>query len=118
MSQFVKLPPITKPRTGCGSFGTTPIFASLESYICGSATAGIMKGDNLAFDYQRMESELPSDDPRFILKFWEAEAVKDPDHDWRCFYGNALDENEYQRQAPGEWVLVKQGLGYAGGEEF
>jgi hypothetical protein len=43
----------------------------------------------------------------------EAQAVADPDHDWRIYFYGPMYESEYQRQGEGMWVLVKKGLGFA-----
>jgi len=47
------------------------------------------------------------------LATYEARAAADPDHDWRvCFYA-PLHEEEYQRQGPEAWVLIRSGEGFA-----
>ena len=43
----------------------------------------------------------------------EALALEDPDKDWRIFLMGPLSEREYQRHGPGQWVLIKQGEGFA-----
>lgn len=44
---------------------------------------------------------------------YEDVAAGDPDHDWRLFVDGPLSDYTYQRQGEGEWVLVKQGQGFA-----
>ena len=44
---------------------------------------------------------------------YEDVAAGDPDHDWRLFVNGPLSDYTYQRQGEGEWVLVKQGQGFA-----
>lgn len=40
-------------------------------------------------------------------------AAKDPDHDWRIVLYGPMHGESYQRQAPGEWVLVETNQGFA-----
>jgi hypothetical protein len=47
------------------------------------------------------------------LATYEALAATDPDHDWRVHFATALHEEEYQRQGPEAWVLVRSGEGFA-----
>jgi len=47
------------------------------------------------------------------LATYEAEAVLDPDHDWRVLFYGAMHEEEYQRQDVGSWVLIRSGMGFA-----
>lgn len=54
------------------------------------------------------------DDEHFrYLREFEDMAKVDSDHDWRCILEAPLWMNEFQRQAPGEWVLVRTGPGFA-----
>lgn len=43
----------------------------------------------------------------------EALALSDPDHDWRIQIEGPLSGRTYQRQGPGNWVLVEQNEGFA-----
>jgi hypothetical protein len=43
----------------------------------------------------------------------EALALADPDHDWRIQLISAYYDAEYQRQGPGQWVLVRKDEGIA-----
>ena len=40
-------------------------------------------------------------------------AMENPEHDWRIVLNAPLWNRTYQRQAPGLWVLVEQGRGFA-----
>jgi hypothetical protein len=43
----------------------------------------------------------------------ENTALKDPDNDWRIIMDGPLHGETYQRQADGEWVLIKTNIGFA-----
>ena len=47
------------------------------------------------------------------LATYEALAAADPDHDWRVCFVAPLHEEEYQRQGPEAWVLIRSGEGFA-----
>lgn len=47
------------------------------------------------------------------LAHFEAVAAEDPDHDWRVRFYAPLHEEEYQRQGPEAWVLIRSGEGFA-----
>lgn len=47
------------------------------------------------------------------LAVYEAQAAADPDHDWRVIFWRPLHEEEYQRQGPEAWVLIRSGEGFA-----
>jgi len=47
------------------------------------------------------------------LATFEAQALDDPDHDWRVVFYGSLHEEEYQRQGEGSWVLIRSGMGFA-----
>lgn len=47
------------------------------------------------------------------LKEIEAEAVKDPDHDWRAQFDLPLRGGQYQRHGEGKWVLIESNQGFA-----
>lgn len=47
------------------------------------------------------------------LKDAERAAAKRPRHDWRVLLEAPLRSQEYQRQGPKKWVLVKSGQGFA-----
>lgn len=40
-------------------------------------------------------------------------ALRDPDHDWRITLDAPLRSRTYQRHAPGTWVLIESGRGFA-----
>lgn len=54
-----------------------------------------------------------SDDELMTGAQAEAMAAEDPDNDWRIIMIGPLSERTYQRHAQGEWVLIKQGKGFA-----
>ncbi len=43
----------------------------------------------------------------------EAMAAADPAHDWRISLYAPLSSAVYQRQGPGQWVLIERGEGFA-----
>ena len=51
--------------------------------------------------------------PYPTLADFEAQAAADPDHDWRVRFWGMLHEEEYQRQGPEAWVLVRSAEGFA-----
>lgn len=53
------------------------------------------------------------EDPVWTVGAVENLAAADPDHDWRIFYNTPLWEGEYQRHGPGQWVLIRKGMGFA-----
>lgn len=75
----------------------------------GFGAAGVRKDDVPIFD----ESSGPDDEEPPIVAEIEAQAMADPDHDWRIFFHAPLYDAEYQRQAEGVWVLVRKGEGFA-----
>lgn len=48
-----------------------------------------------------------------IAQFYEDEAAKYPDHDWRIHFFAPLHEEEYQRHGPENWVMISSGPGFA-----
>lgn len=58
-------------------------------------------------------NEVESDDDYMTGAKAEAMAAADPDHDWRIILDGPLSGRTYQRHAPGEWVLIRQDMGFA-----
>lgn len=52
-------------------------------------------------------------DTTTLLLTFERLAAEDPDHDWRLSINGPLWEGVYQRHGERQWVLVKQGDGFA-----
>lgn len=108
-----KLQPLTPQdaglRSGCLTCGPQPVIIPLEAVIAvGFGAAGVTR------DGSGVWSECDAVDGLL----WEVhdakdEALKDPDHDWRIFFHGPLSEAEYQRNAAGQWVLIKKGIGFA-----
>ena len=90
---------------GCGAHDQF----DMESIIAvGFGSAGVTKDGIGVWDEQEAKNE----------QYWqgkdaEAEAAKDPDHDWRIYMNAPLYEAEYQRHGANHWVLVKKGDGFA-----
>src|SRR5574343_159335 len=47
------------------------------------------------------------------LKEIEAEALEDPDHDWRAVFNLPLRGGTYQRHDKDKWVLIESNQGFA-----
>lgn len=47
------------------------------------------------------------------LAHFEEMAAADPDHDWRAILDGPMRGRTYQRQGPGQWVLVASNQGFA-----
>jgi len=47
------------------------------------------------------------------LKEIEAEALKDPNHDWRAVFNLPLRGGTYQRHDKNKWVLIESNQGFA-----
>jgi hypothetical protein len=101
---FAKLPPIPgfqhcnicPPRTEA-----MPLDAPLA---IGFGQVEVTKGD---------ETVWQGDDAGVLLYRFEAEALRDPDHDWRVSIDGPLYSAVYQRHGRGYWVLVERGEGFA-----
>lgn len=117
MSNWTKLQPIKGSTAcctcGCGSHDTL----DPESLIAvGFGSASVTKGGQCVYDENEAtwKAEKEGKDPMFWqCKDAEAEALKDPDHDWRIHLVAPLYEAEYQRQGDNHWVLVRKGEGFA-----
>lgn len=68
--------------------------------------------DAVLVDTEEQEGEEEEEDYPTLQRY-EALALQDPDHDWRVVFCGALHEEEYQRQGPAVWVLIRSGQGFA-----
>jgi hypothetical protein len=81
--------------------------ASLDMIIAvGFGTAQVTKDGTIIF------SETDDEDFHRLQEF-EDLALEAPDHDWRVLLDAPLQMREYQRQGPGEWVVIAVGPGFA-----
>lgn len=109
-----KMPALTEMeaglRSGCLTCGPQPVTLPPDARIAvGFGAAGVTK-DGVA-----IWEEDTHADYEHCMTCAEAErtAALDPDHDWRIYYFGPLSEAVYQRHAPGEWVLIEKGQGFA-----
>jgi hypothetical protein len=109
------LPPISederKPHACaiCEAAGAIPITFPPDGLIAvGFGFAACTKDGNIVL-------EEPQDDEAECPTGADAErlAAADPEHDWRIQLEGPLSGRTYQRQGPGNWVLVEQNRGFA-----
>lgn len=68
---------------------------------------------------KRDDEFVYSEDPHMefedipTLQKFEDMAAADSEHDWRVAFYGPLHEEEYQRQGPGRWVMIRSGEGFA-----
>lgn len=92
---------------GCLNCGPRPDSLAMEDWIA------VGFGDAALYcDGKRIIGEEPSGECPTV-KDAEEIAAKDPDHDWRIRLEAPLSDRTYQRHGPGEWNLIKQGMGFA-----
>ena len=107
---WTKLEAIESTIVGCVNCGTNPKLFPPNSIIAvGFGSASLVKGGEVVWDEQE------GDTVNKYMTGAEAEeiAAKDPDHDWQIRLFAPLSERIYQRHGPGEWALVRQGMGFA-----
>ena len=107
---WTKLEAIESTVIGCATCGAKPKLFPPKSIIAvGFGSATLTKDDELVWDEQQ------GDAVNKYMTGAEAEeiAAKDPDHDWQIQLFAPLSERTYQRHGLGEWVLVRQGVGFA-----
>lgn len=63
-------------------------------------------------DGEAVYEEVDGEDPITVAAA-EDMAARDPDHDWRIFLVAPLYEAEFQRHAPGRWLPISRGRGFA-----
>jgi len=67
----------------------------------------------LTKDGEVVIQEGPNDEEIMTCADAEKLAEANPDHDWRIHLVGPLRERLFQRQGVGNWVLIKQGEGFA-----
>lgn len=86
-----------------------PVLLPPEAIIAvGFGSAYCSKGDDIVYD----ESDV-FDEKYKTCGDMEQLALADPEHDWRIHYFAPLYEQVFQRHAPGQWVLIEKGKGFA-----
>ena len=117
MTTWKKLPAIEGKYGGCLNCGPRPNCFPADGVIAvGFGYAALHRdGDPIytepAFSEDDGEVELEHD--YMTGAHAEAVAAADPDHDWQIVLEAPLSSLVYQRHGPGEWALVKQGMGFA-----
>ena len=104
-----KEPAIEGKHGGCLNCGPRPSLFPPDARIAvGFGGASLTKDGQYVWDEGQHEWED-------CMTGAQAEelAAADPDHDWRISLYAPLSDREYQRHGPGQWVLVKQGMGFA-----
>lgn len=110
MSAWEKKPAIESGGVACLCCGTpTTVFPDDGWIAVGFGGAGVTK------DGVEVYSENQTDEEASIWTGADAEAAAsaDPDHDWRIYKYAPLYDAVYQRHAPGQWVLIERGEGFA-----
>lgn len=120
MSNWEKLPAIKDSGPACLCCGTpTSIFPAEGLIAVGFGSAGVTCDGREVYSepVDRLdENDMPveaAEDEYWTGADAEKAAAADPDHDWRIFKHAPLYDAVYQRHAPGQWVLVERGLGFA-----
>ena len=113
-----KQPAIAAGGPACLCCGTpTDIFPSDSVIAVGFGSANVTRDGHSVYE----EPQIFYDDegePEKEGEYWtgadaEKAALADPDHDWRISKFGPMYEAEYQRHAPGQWVLIRRGDGFA-----
>lgn len=110
--KWQKLPPLDGRANPCGCCPPIPAKAHMEKIIAvGFGSADVTRDGEVVLDGERAY-QTGADD---LVSFAHAEglAAADPDHDWRVTLFGPLHGEVYQRQGPGEWVLVGKNEGFA-----
>jgi hypothetical protein len=108
---WTKLPALPGQSNPCLCCPPIPAKAAMDKGIAvGFGSATVERDDVVVIDGER-QWQKTGDCPTFADA--EALAVADPDHDWRVVLHGPLHGETYQRQGPGEWVLVDKNEGFA-----
>jgi hypothetical protein len=75
----------------------------------GFGAAFVLKDDETVY-YEKPDAQY---EECWTVAMAEAEAVADPDHDWRIVMDGPMHGETYQRQGEGRWVLVETNGGFA-----
>ena len=106
-----KLPAIEGGSGGCLHCGYQHDVLPMEAIIAvGFGSASLTKDGECIHDGERA---LHDEKEPWTVEQAEAEAAKDPDHDWRISLIAPLSERHYQRQGDKHWVLYEKGMGFA-----
>jgi len=106
---FTKLPALKGGPAGCLNCGYNHGVLPLDTVLAaGFGSCNVTKGDNFVYN----ESPHSKEEPPTLAKFEEMAAL-DPDHDWQVHFYLPLRETSHQRHAPKQWVLVREGEGFA-----
>lgn len=107
---FVKLPALEGGPAGCLNCGYNHGQLPLDTRLCaGFGSVAVTKDDNVVW---QEEPNAEWEDAPSLQRF-EDMAALDPDHDWQVHFSLPLRETTHQRHAPGQWVLVHKGMGFA-----
>jgi hypothetical protein len=107
---FTKLPALEGGPAGCSVCGYNDPVLPLDTRLCAGFGAV-----NVTRDGESVWEESPYTEWENApsLQRFEDMAAPDPDHDWQVHFYLPLRETSYQRHAPGKWVLVREGKGFA-----
>lgn len=109
MSRWEKLPALDGRNNPCACCPPIPAVAQPDKIIAvGFGSADVTCDGREVY----REPNDDSGDGYWDFARAEAEAVKDPDHDWRATLFGPLHGETYQRQ-DGKWVLVESNQGFA-----
>jgi hypothetical protein len=106
---WTKEPAIVGVQQSCLLAGVAASLFPPNGIIAVGFGSAILSCDGAVLYYEDPESDAPD-----MTGAWaESLAAQDPDHDWRISLQSPLSEREYQRHGPDQWVLIKQGEGFA-----
>jgi len=117
---WTKEPAIEAGGPACLCCGTpTALFPMDATIAVGFGAATVTKNGKCVYEEPQIYIAENGDDiepPEG--SYWtgadaEKAAAADPDHDWRISKYAPLYEAEYQRHAPGQWVMIRRGEGFA-----
>ena len=111
--KWTKLPPIKKGELhiGCLNCSTAEYQASMDHLIgSGFGFAALLKDGDVVFDGDSVYEET-GQYPSFAEA--EAEAAKDPNHDWQVVIDTPLHGETYQRHGKNKWICVESNRGFA-----
>ena len=107
---FTKLPALRGGPAGCLNCGYNHGVLPLDTVLAaGFGSCNVSKDDEFVYN----ESPNVEWDKAPTLQVYEDLAALDPDHDWQVAFYLPLRETVHQRHAPGQWVLVREGEGFA-----
>lgn len=110
MSGWEKKPAIKSEGYACLCCGTPTSMFPMDAWIAvGFGGAGVTKDGIDVWS----ENQMADTDEIWTGEKAEEAAAADPDHDWRIYKHAPLYDAVYQRHAPGQWVLIERGMGFA-----